>query len=250
MRVLGIDYLGGSGESTGPAAGGAFPSLSSYDQAEALRALLDHLRIARLRAIVGASYGGMVALAFAERYPERVEQLLVISAADRTHPDGHRLAQRAAAHRALCAVGRTRRPRVWSWRARWRWRPIAAREEFAARFASSPRTEDGQFVFPVEEYLFARGRDYAARYRPESFLCLSESIDLHAVDAHADRRADHAGGGARGSAGAAGGHAALAARLPRARLHEISSPHGHDAFLKEAEALQADLRVPVWSSPE
>ena len=29
----------------------------------------------------------------------------------------------------------------------------------------------------------ARGRDYAARYLPESFLCLSESIDLHAVEA-------------------------------------------------------------------
>ena len=35
LRVLGIDYLGASGESTGPAHGGAFPSLSSFDQAEA-----------------------------------------------------------------------------------------------------------------------------------------------------------------------------------------------------------------------
>ena len=29
VRVLGVDYLGGSGESTGPTAGGVFPSLSS-----------------------------------------------------------------------------------------------------------------------------------------------------------------------------------------------------------------------------
>ena len=29
----------------------------------------------------------------------------------------------------------------------------------------------------------ARGGDYASRYRPESFLCLSESIDLHHVNA-------------------------------------------------------------------
>ena len=56
-------------------------------------------------------------------------------------------------------------------------------QEFAARFAHLPRQVDGRFVFPVEEYLFARGRDYAARYRAESFLCLSESIDLHAIDA-------------------------------------------------------------------
>ncbi|HEV7631683.1 MAG TPA: hypothetical protein VGO41_01760, partial [Steroidobacteraceae bacterium] len=33
LRILGIDYLGGSGASTGPAAGAAFPSLSSHDQA-------------------------------------------------------------------------------------------------------------------------------------------------------------------------------------------------------------------------
>ena len=86
LRVLGIDYLGGSGESSAPEAGIPFPSLSSFDQAEAVRVLLDHLRIERLRAIVGASYGGMVGLAFAQRYAERVEQLIVISAADRTHP--------------------------------------------------------------------------------------------------------------------------------------------------------------------
>jgi homoserine acetyltransferase len=36
---------------------------------------------------------------------------------------------------------------------------------------------------------------------------------------------------------------ALAAKLPRARLHELSSPHGHDAFLKEAAQL-----APIFSS--
>ncbi len=35
-RVLGIDYLGGSGETTGPRAGASFPSVSSYDQARIL----------------------------------------------------------------------------------------------------------------------------------------------------------------------------------------------------------------------
>ena len=55
-------------------AGGAanFPSISSYDQAEALLRLLNHLGVKSLRAIVGGSYGGMVALAFGERYPDRV----------------------------------------------------------------------------------------------------------------------------------------------------------------------------------
>ena len=42
--------------------------------------------------------------------------------------------------------------------------------------------QDGRTNFEVEDYLFARGDDYARRHSPESFLCLSESIDLHRVD--------------------------------------------------------------------
>ena len=80
-------------------------------------------------------------------------------------------------------------------------------EEFAARFRKPPRMETGRPVFPVEEYLQARGRDYAARNRPESFICLSESIDLHQVDASAHRRAHRSGGRARGPARAHRRHA-------------------------------------------
>jgi len=93
FRVLSFDYLGGSAETTGPAgestdrtASPPFPSVSSYDQAELLVRLLNNLGLKSLRAIIGGSYGGMVALAFGERYPERVGHLIVIGAADRTHP--------------------------------------------------------------------------------------------------------------------------------------------------------------------
>jgi homoserine O-acetyltransferase len=238
VRVLGIDYLGGSGLSTGPTVGGVFPSLSSYDQAEALRRLLDHLQIPCLRAIVGASYGGMVGLAFAERFGDRLEQLLVISAADRAHPmaTAWRSVQRHMVRFAL-AVGQAadglelaRALAMTTYR---------SPEEFSARFSQAPRQQDGRFVFPVEEYLFARGRDYAARYRPESFLCLSESIDLHAIDAGRVATPTTVVAVREDQLVPIGDMRALAARLPRARLHEMSSPHGHDAFLKEAAALQS-----------
>lgn len=237
LRVLGIDYLGASGESTGPTSGGEFPSLSSYDQAEVLRGLMDHLGIARLRAVVGASYGGMVALALAERYPQRVERLLVLSAADRTHPmaTAWRSVQRRIVRFAL-AVGRPTEGLELA-------RSLAmatyrSPHEFAARFAFAPIANDGRFVFPVEQYLAARGRDYAARYLPESFLCLSESIDLHAVDA---RRVDVPTtlvAVREDQLVPLADMQALAGRLPRGRLHEISSPFGHDAFLKEAQQLR------------
>jgi homoserine O-acetyltransferase len=242
VRVLGIDYLGGSGESTGPTAGGVFPSLSSYDQAEALRQLLDQLRIPRLRAIVGASYGGMVALAFAERYGDRVEQLLVISAADRAHPiaTAWRSVQRRMVRFALSSGHATEGMELARALAMASYR---SPEEFAARFARPPRQIEGRFVFPVEEYLFARGRDYAARYRAESFLCLSESIDLHTVDASRVATPSIVVAVREDQLVPIGDMRALAARLPHARLHELSSLHGHDAFLKEAAALQ-----PVFES--
>jgi homoserine O-acetyltransferase len=236
-RVLGIDYLGGSGESTGPTSGGVFPSLSSYDQAQALRQLLDHLEIIRLRAIVGASYGGMVALAFAERYADRVDQLLVISGADRAHPmaTAWRSVQRRVVRFALSAGHATEGMELARALAMSTYR---SPQEFAARFAAPPRQLEGRFVFPVEEYLFARGRDYAARHRAESFLCLSESIDLHAVDASRVITPTTLVAVREDQLVPVDDMRALAARLPQARLHELSSPHGHDAFLKEAAALQ------------
>jgi homoserine O-acetyltransferase len=237
VRVLGFDYLGASGESSGPVAGGTFPSLSSYDQAEALRLLLDHLHIGALRAIVGASYGGMVALAFAERYPERVEQLLIISASERAHPmaTAWRSVQRRVVRFAL-QLGRpaeglelARALAMASYR---------SPQEFAARFAQAPRLEQGRFVFPVEEYLLARGRDYAARYLPEAFVCLSESIDLHSVDARRISVPTTAVAVLEDQLVPIADMRALAARLPRARLCEISSRYGHDAFLRESGTLR------------
>ncbi|MGH8230255.1 MAG: homoserine O-succinyltransferase MetX, partial [Steroidobacteraceae bacterium] len=110
--------------------------------------------------------------------------------------------------------------------------------EFAERFSQPPRQSDGRFLFAVEDYLFSRGRDYAAQYRPESFLCLSESIDLHAVEAARVSTPTTVVAVREDQLVPLADMRALAARLPHARLHELSSVYGHDAFLKEAGALR------------
>ena len=237
VRILGIDYLGGSGASTGPAAGVAFPSLSSHDQADAVLRLMEHLRLPKLRAIVGASYGGMVALAFGLKYPQRVERLIVISASDSAHPmaTAWRSVQRSIVRfglksgRAVEGMELARALAMSTYR---------SPEEFAARFRGAPRLDGVHPVFPVEEYLFARGRDYAARYLPESFVCLSESIDLHRVDATQINVPTDVVAVREDQLVPLADMRALAARLPNARFHELSSLHGHDAFLKESEQLK------------
>jgi Homoserine acetyltransferase len=237
-QVLGIDFLGGSGATTGPRAGQTnFPSISSYDQAEILRRVLEHLRTS-LAAIIGASYGGMVALAFAERYPQLLKHAIAISAADRPHPmaTAWRSVQRAMVRYAAQNGDAPEGLRLARALAMATYR---SPEEFAARFGGAPARIDGRFQFPVEAYLLARGDAYAATYVPEAFVCLSESIDLHHVDPSrisvpvtlvaiiedqliplSDMRSLHARLG------------------DDASLVELSSLYGHDAFLKEGKALQ------------
>ena len=250
FRVLGIDFLGGSGATTGPRVGQPFPSVSSYDQAELLLRVLNHLGIARLHAIAGASYGGMVALAFGERFAERVERLLVIGASDATHPmaTAWRSVQRRLVRYALSHAEGARGLELARALAMATYR---SPDEFAARFRAAPERIDDKFEFAVERYLFARGADYAAQYRPEAFLCLSESIDLHSVDAARIDVPATIVGVREDQLVPLADLRALCARLSsRAHLVEISSIYGHDAFLKEAGQLEPVFRHCLENSHE
>jgi homoserine O-acetyltransferase len=246
-RILSFDHLGGSGESTAPQGGRAFPSISSYDQAEALARLLDHLGIKSLTAIAGGSYGGMVALAFAERYPERVGRLIVIGAPDRSHPLS--TAWRSVQRRVVRFAAECGRPEEGLKLARaLAMATYRSPEEFAARFDGLAAREGEGFVFPVEEYLLARGGDYARRYRAESFLSLSESIDLHRIDAARVFVPTAVVATREDQLVPLPDLRALAARLPLGRLHEISSIYGHDAFLKESHQLRSIFRTALGSA--
>lgn len=244
LQVLSFDYLGGSGETTGPAGtpgGGSvgFPSVDTSDQARLLALLLDHLGSASLSAFVGASYGGMVGLSFAALFPDRLRRLMVVSAADRTDPmsTAWRSVQRQVI-RFGASVGRSaeglRLARALA-QATYR-----SREEFAGRFPGIASRDDvsGRFVFPVESYLLARGTDYADRFAPGGFLCLSESIDLHRVETARIVVPVEAVAVLQDQLVPIADVRDMVQRLPYARLTEISSPYGHDAFLKERTLLQ------------
>ncbi len=53
----------------------------------------------------------------------------------------------------------------------------------AARFPAVPQLEEGRFLFPVERHRFGADAALLGRFRAEAFLCLSESLDLHQLDA-------------------------------------------------------------------
>ncbi len=239
FQVLGIDFLGGSHRTTGPGHGDVFPSVSAHDQATCLLAVMDHLEIARLHGCIGASYGGMVTLVMGAKHPGRLTHGIVVSAAHRTHPmsTAWRSVQRNFVRYAISHGEGEQGLALARSLAMTTYRSI---REFEDRFpGEATRIGDGRFVFPVEAYIIARGEAYSRTYRPEAFVCLSESIDLHRIEPEsvvvpmtlvavledqlvpvADMRTlrDRFGG--------------------NCQLIEISSMYGHDAFFKEADVLR------------
>ena len=236
FAALGVDFLGGAGSSTAPG-GPGFPAISTVDQARTIVAVLDHLGIARARAVVGSSYGGMVALAFAARFGHRLGRLVVISAAHESHPmaTALRTLQRRAVRLGL-ESGRVEEGLAIA-------RGIAmttyrTAEEFAGRFGTIPDRTSTGLRFPVEEYLEHHGASFGRRFSPWSFLCLSESLDLHHVDPDRISTPTTLVAVDTDALVPPWQLRALAERLGGpVRLIEISSIYGHDAFLKEVGAV-------------
>ena len=244
-QLVGCDFLdGGRGPDGRPER-----IVSTHDQAEAIAAVLDEIGIQRVHAIVGASYGGMVALAFAERYPDRLEQLIVIGAGHQPHPmtTALRVVQRRIVELGL-ETGRAREALALA-------RSLAmttyrTAEEFADRFDFAPAsTTENDAVFPVESYIREHGERFAARWRPERFLALSLSGDLHSVNPASIRTPCVLVATENDAIAPRAQLDALAREIgDTCRVVDLPSRNGHDAFLTEPDALSSILRNALTAS--
>jgi homoserine O-acetyltransferase len=231
LRVIGVDWLAGPTSEWRPVA-----PVTTADQARAVLAVLDHLGVERA-SLVGASYGGMVALTLAVQAPERVLRLAVLGAAHRAHPlaTGVRAVQRS-----ILRLGAGSPEAVKLARA------------LALTTYRSARELDGRFdhrrragpleTFPVEAWLDAHGERFAARFDAESYATLSESIDLHDVDASTLSVPTLLVSFTTDQLTPPWLVDELVARAPGVTRHvTIESDFGHDAFLKEAGEVGAVL---------
>ncbi len=165
FRVLSIDFRS-TGKTGRP--------LTTHDQALALTSALDAAGIEQLRAIVGASYGGMVALTFGAIAPQRVERLVVIGAAHESAAiaTAVRILQRRIVELGLSTwhgyealvIARGLAMTTYS-----------TAEEFSNRFEGDGGREH------ITNFLTQAGKRFADRCTPERFLALSESLDRHSV---------------------------------------------------------------------
>lgn len=231
--VISFDWLGADGTLDAV--------IDPADQADAIAALLDELGIARLHAFVGSSYGAMVGLQFAVRYRERIGQLVAISGAHRAHPFAsawRALQRRAVALGALqCdeahGLALARQLAILSYR---------TPEEFAKRF-DTIEVVNGRVRVGAEDYLDHCGAKYAANTPPVAFLRLSESIDLQAVEPERIDAPVTVVAVAEDRLVPVEDAYVLAERLRgETRLCVLRSPFGHDAFLKEVDAIADVLR--------
>ena len=171
FRVLGIDYVT-SGKSTAP--------VTTVDQAEVLAAALDRVGIRSLHALVGASYGGMVALAFGVAFPARTRRLIVISAAHESDPIATALRHLQRRVVALgSAAGRERDGLAIA-------RGIAMTSYltpryFEERLEGCDRNDSSLVEDRIGGYLKKRGEQFADQWTSERYNALSLSLDLHRI---------------------------------------------------------------------
>ncbi len=220
----------------------SIPSYTVRDQALILAKLLDELHVKVPRLVIGGSLGGMVTLEFAASFPERVSQAIVIAAPAAQTAQG--IAWNAIMRKAIEIGGATeglalaRMVGMLSYR---------TPEGLERRFG---RTRDENGKFSVERWLSAHGDRLVARYDSEHYNALINAMDTQDI------------GRGRGgicaalapvrhritAVGIAGDllYPAEAVRewalLAGTRYEEITSPHGHDAFLLETGRVSSIVR--------
>ena len=237
FRVLGLDFMDGGRDATGRPR----RSVTTHDQARFLAHVLKTIGVDRVHAVVGSSYGGMVALAFAERFPGMLERLIAISAPHESHPmsTALRTLQRRTVElgldtgRVSDALSIARGIAMTTYR---------TAGEFGDRFKSTaiPGASRGAPIFEVDAYLRDRGARFVEAMRPERFLALSLSTDLHRVDPSRIKTPTTLVAAEGDSIVPREQLVTLAARLSGARkLVELPTRVGHDAFLVETARVSA-----------
>jgi homoserine O-acetyltransferase/O-succinyltransferase len=279
LFVVATNVLGGCRGTTGPSSlapdgrpwGSRFPRITIRDQVDVEARVADRLGIARARAVLGGSMGGMRTAEWAATFPTRVQTAIVIastgvaSAEQIAWASVQNQAIRADRHYAggdyyETGLAPTEGMSIAREIAQITYR---CESELAERFGNRVQSEretrrrgdvgrgEGRALYEVESYLHHHGSKLVARFDAGSFLALNEAMSSHDI-----------GAGRGGLAGALGEFPGslvvvsvdsdrlyppsqsqdLVDACPRARHVRLSSPHGHDGFLVERELVGEIIR--------
>ena len=268
--VICVNSLGSCFGSTGPASVDpdtgkpyrlGFPVLALEDVAKAGEAVVRHLGVERLQAVVGASMGGMTALAYAVCHPQRAEGIVLISSAARAEPFA--IALRSLQRELIRADPAWRdgdyepqRPPVQGMRHARKLGMISYRSaaEWAQRFGRERTTDAAPnqrfgIDFEVESYLEAHAGKFVGAFDPNCYLYLSRAMDLFDIADHGGSIADGLGRVAAGRALVIGVESdflfplrqqreladGLRQRVADVEFKALPSLQGHDSFLVDMD---------------
>ncbi len=204
----------------------AHRGVTTHDEARRVLGLLDALDIPTIDA-VGCSYGGLVALALAELAPHRVDRLVVLGAAHRSHALA--VARRWVQRRIVESAPDT---------------GLALARALALTTYRSAVELDERFDDhrDLVGWLTHHGATFSARFSAAEFVALSAAIDAHAVRPEAIRCPTTVVGFTGDELVPPWLLDELEQRLPCVERAEIRTLFGHDGFLKETAALAPVLR--------
>lgn len=247
---------------TGQIYGSQFPAITVRDMVHLQARLLDRLGVRRIKQVIGGSLGGMQVLEWALLYPDWVESIGVIAASGR--------------HSAWCiGLSETQRQAIYAdpnWQggayspdqpptqglavarmiAMSTYRSWAS---FEAKFSRARQNQPDQpdqsdQPYAIASYLNHQGEKLVERFDANAYVRLTEAMDSHDV------------GRDRGEYAAVLGQIRqpalivaiesdvlyppieqqqLAQFIPHAKLYNLASPHGHDAFLIDMDELNDQI---------
>lgn len=238
--VLAPNLLGSRYGSSGPHDLEGFPALTVRDQARAIGVLLEQLRIPRIALVTGGSLGGMVALEFVASFPGRAERAAVFAAPARLGAGAiawSHVQRRLLETHTKDGLALARQVAMLSYR---------AAPGLASRFGRA-RTDAG--AFGVQDWLDAHGRRFVDRFDARTYRGLLDTMDAHDLEcAHGGVAERLRGSGTRLTGVGIPGDLFCPPEEVRAwvdaaggRYRELTSPHGHDAFLIERAQVAALL---------
>jgi homoserine O-acetyltransferase/O-succinyltransferase len=207
--VICSNCLGGCKGTTGPPSinpetgrpyGRQFPLLTISDMVRVQAMLVEHLGIERLHNVIGGSMGGVQALEWAVRYPDRVRSAVVIAATARLSPQG--IAFNWVGRNAIycdpmrCSDGSDRKdPLEETGQGLAVARMIGhitylSEETMEAKFGRKLRLKDmngylyslgengvERGEFEVESYLKHQGSSFVQRFDEDSYIVITKAID-------------------------------------------------------------------------
>ncbi len=277
--VIGVNNPGSCFGSTGPmhvnpatgrVYGADFPVVTVEDWVDAQARLLDRLGIERLAAVLGGSLGGMQALSWSLRYPDRLRQCIAVATAPNlsaqniafnevarraivTDPEfhgGHFYAHGVVPKRGLRVARMIGHITYLS--------DDAMEKKFGRAMRAAELGYSTQEIeFEIESYLRHQGDKFSEYFDANTYLLITRALDYF------DPAREHGGDLTRAFAAAkcrfqivsfttdwrfspARSREIVKALLDnkhRVSYAEIDAPHGHDAFLLEDPRYHGVLRA-------